>query len=493
MGSSVAQEMPAANSEAAAKTFSAKAEGSQPAITIYNADFAVVRQMVPLDLSPGVNHITFSNATAHIEPDSVILRDPSGRHELQVLEQNYRNDPVSQAMMLSLFEGKTINFAVQRTDSEGHTKTELIPGKIIRSGYAHGQNNEPVILVDGKIQFSLPGQPVFPNLGDGTILEPTLDWLLESDKPGALDSELSYVTGGLSWHADYNIVAPEKGDVIDLIGWVTMSNESGHTFEDARIKLMAGDVNKIQPQSRAYDMAYAVAGAAMNAKEMAPVVREHAFDEFHLYSLEHSTTLRDHETKQVEFVAATQVQAKKIYVYNGAAIDNYSYYSPEQIRNDMSFGTQSNAKVWVMEEFKNSKDNHMGMPLPKGRLRFYRRDNDGQLEFTGENMIDHTPADETVRVYTGNAFDIVGERHRTNYKVDSRNNWMDESFEIKVRNHKKEAAEVRVVEKLYRWTNWQITDESQKHRKFDAQTVEFRVVVPPSGEQTVDYTVHYSW
>jgi hypothetical protein len=146
-----------------------------------------------------------------------------------------------------------------------------------------------------------------------------------------------------------------------------------------------------------------------------------------------------------------------------------------------------------MEEFKNAKENHMGIPLPKGRLRFYRRDNDGQLEFTGENMIDHTPADETVRVYTGNAFDIVGERHRTNYKVDSRNLWMDESFEIKVRNHKKDAAEVRVVEKLYRWTNWQITDESMKHRKIDAQTVEFRVTVPPNGEQTVDYTVHYSW
>ena len=226
---------------------------------------------------------------------------------------------------------------------------------------------------------------------------------------------------------------------------------------------------------------------------MPQAVREHAFDEFHLYTLEKATTLRDRETKQVEFVAATNVEAKKLYIYNGAAIDNYSYYSPEQIRNDMAFGTQSNPKVWIVEEFKNTKANNLGMPLPKGRLRFYRRDNDGQLEFTGENMIDHTPTDETVRVYTGNAFDIVGERKRTNYKMDVRNLWMDESFEIKVRNHKKEAAEVRVVEKLYRWSNWQIVDKSTPYRKIDAQTIEFRVTILPQGEQTVNYTVHYSW
>jgi len=196
----------------------------------------------------------------------------------------------------------------------------------------------------------------------------------------------------------------------------------------------------------------------------------------------------------VQFVAATGVKSQRLYVYNGAAVDpNRSYYGYEQIRNDPNYGTQSNPKVWVMQEFKNSKANNLGMALPKGRLRFYRRDDNGQLEFTGENIIDHTPGDETIRVYTGNAFDIVGERRRTNYRIDTSKDFFDESFEIKVRNHKKEAVEVRIVEKLYRWTNWEITQKSDMFRKLDSQTVEFRVQIPPDGEKVLTYSVHYSW
>ena len=232
----------------------------------------------------------------------------------------------------------------------------------------------------------------------------------------------------------------------------------------------------------------------MNAE--APVVTEKAFDEFHLYTLANPTTLLDHETKQVEFVSAPSMKSQKIYVYNVAAIDAYRYgpfYGSGQIIEDQSYGTQSNPKVWVMQEFKNSKANGLGIPLPKGRLRFYRRDDDGQLQFVGENSIDHTPTDETVRVYTGNSFDLVGERRRTSYRIDTHNKWIDESFEIKVRNHKKEAAEIRVVEQLYRWVNWQITEKSNPYRKLDAQTIEYRVETPPDGEQVVNYTVHYSW
>jgi hypothetical protein len=173
--------------------------------------------------------------------------------------------------------------------------------------------------------------------------------------------------------------------------------------------------------------------------------------------------------------------------------NRYRGWSYDSIRQDRDYGTQSNPKVWVMREFVNSETNHLGLPLPKGRLRFYRRDADGQMEFTGEDTIDHTPRDETVRVSTGNAFDLVGERRRTNYKMDSGEKWVDESFEIKLRNHKKEPAEIRVVEHLYRWTNWQITEKSNFYLKTDAQTIEFRVSVKPDEEQTVSYTVRYSW
>ncbi|HKF22880.1 MAG TPA: DUF4139 domain-containing protein [Candidatus Angelobacter sp.] len=463
----------------------------QPAITIYNANFAVVRQSIPLDLQAGVNHITFNDATAHIEPDSVMLRDPLGRRALRILEQNYRNDPVSQQLLLFLNEGKTLDFlAGQWTDKDGQPHQRIVKGKIIRSGYQNQGN--PIVDVDGQLQFSLPGQPVFPTLGYGTILKPTLAWVLQTDQPGKSTAELSYVTGGMSWHADYNVVAPTKGDTIDLVGWITIDNKTGKEFDNSRIKLVAGDVNKITPESRDRLIRRESVTLAL-LQPGAPPVSEKSFDEYHLYTLERPTTLHDSETKQVEFIVASGVKSQRIYVYNGAALDRYSFYSYEQVRNDASYGTQSNPKVWVMQQFKNSKANHLGMPLPKGRLRFYRQDDDGQMEFTGENVIDHTPTDETVRVYTGNAFDIVGERRRTDYHIDVARQFVDESFEIKVRNHKKETVEVRVVEKLYRGTNWEITPKSETYNKLDSQTIEFPIKVPPDGETVISYKVHYTW
>jgi hypothetical protein len=471
---------------AALAVSAAAQERSQTALTIYNHDFAVVRQGLTLDLKSGLNQIRFGEATLRLEPDSVILRDLNGHRLMQVLEQNYRNDPVSQDLMLSLFEGRTLEFAVRHGE-----KTEIIQGRVVRSGYVpHGGSQQPIIEVDGKLQFFLPGQPLFPSLADDTILKPTLHWLIQTDRGGASQAEVAYVTGGMSWQAAYNIVAPEKGDMIDLVGWITMNNQSGKTFDNARIKLMAGDVNKIVSPVRArYDAMKMAVAESVNA---APAVTEKAFDEYHLYTLEHPTTLHDQETKQVEFVRGTSVKSQRLYVYEGFDTSRYGWYGGA-MNQDPTYGTQSNSKIWVMQEFKNSKENNLGIALPRGRVRFYRRDDDGQLQFTGENVIDHTPSDETIRLYTGNSFDVVGERRRTDFHVDSNRHYFDETFEIKIRNHKKEAVQVRVVERLYRWTNWQIAEKSHKFVKKDAQMVEFPVNVAPDGEQVVTYTVHYSW
>jgi hypothetical protein len=474
---------------------------NQPALTIYNQNFFVAREYVPLDLSVGVNRAQYAGIASHLEPDSVILRDPAGR-ALQVLEQNYRNDPISQELLLSFYEGKTIEFLVPTSTQPN----QIIKGKVVRSGYVpssyYAQNyqqpsyTQPIIEVDGVLRFGLPGQPLFPALSGDSILKPTLSWLLQTNDPGKFDAEISYVAGGMSWQSDYNLVVSDnpkgKTDLLDMVGWITMRNQSGKTFENANIKLMAGDVNKLQPASVAGRM-YAAEAKAMN-DAAAPVVREKSFDEFHLYSLARPTTLRDQETKQVEFVRSTGIHALRLFIiYDGAQVQQYGYYNMEQIRQDQSYGTQSNPKVWVMEEFKNSEMNHLGIALPKGKLRFYRRDTDGHLEFVGENVIDHTAKDETIRIFTGNSFDVVGERKRTNIRVDSAQHWMDESFEIRVRNHKKEAVSVRVVEHLYRWTNWKLSEQSQDSRKTDAQTLEFPVTIAPDGEQVVTYTVHYSW
>ncbi len=483
---------------------------SGPAVTVHNGGFAVVRETFDLDVGSRLTPVSFTNVAAHLEPNSVILRDVSGRRQLQILEQNYRNDPISQPLLLSLYEGKTIDFLVYSQDAE----PETVRGKIIRSGYVPHQDawqrygqayyqrqvalmqsagaGQPIVEVDGQLRFSLPGQPLFPALTDDTIIKPTLHWLLATDRPGTAPAELTYLTGGMRWEADYNLVAPENGDDIDMTGWVTIDNNSGRTFENVRLKLMAGDVSKIQPD--VYGASY-LALDQLNAREMRQPVSERSFDEYHLYSLARRTTLRDRETKQVEFLRADGVTASRIYVYDGAYVDpnRYRGWGADAIRQDRAYGTIANPKVWVMREFKNAQDNNLGMPLPRGRVRFYRQDSNGDLEFVGENIIDHTPRDETVRVYTGNAFDLVGEREQTDYRIDNSNDWLDESFRIKLRNHKDEAVEIVVVEHLYRWVNWEIRNATMPFKKADARTIEFRVRLAPDEEKVLTYTAHYTW
>ena len=477
---------------------SIQAQNYQPALTIYNQNFAVVRQSVPLQLKAGANRVSLNGVTASLEPDSVVLRDPQGRYNLQILEQNYRADALSQERLLDLFEGKTIPFRITQGD-----RVMTVPGQIVRSGYVPpitapqgypgypnyynaSAQQQPIIKINGTLRFGLPGQPLFPALGNDTILKPTLNWLLHSPRAGKLNAELGYVTGGLSWSASYNLVLPENSERLDLVGWITMNNRSGKVFSNAKIKLMAGDVSKLQQGGE-----YGPRGpsGAMGERGMAAVVTEKAFEDYHLYTLARPATLRDAETKQVEFVRGKNVLSHRIYVYD--AINNWPRNNATFI-SDPSYSPQLNTKVWAMREFANSASNGLGVPLPRGRLRFYRRDSDGQLEFIGENVIDHTPKNETVRVYTGNAFDIVGARKRLDLKVQS-NDFFDETFEIKVRNHKSTPATVRVVEHLYRWINWSIKEKSDEFVKTDAQTIEFRVIVPPDSEKTITYTVHYTW
>jgi hypothetical protein len=447
---------------------------ADPALTIYNGGYAVVRETLPIDLKSGVNQVSFAGATAQVEADSVILRDIAGKAEFQILEQSYRNDPVSQAMLLSLFEGKTLEFSRRETNKPDR----IVTGKVVRSGFVPGGNFvEPIIEVDGKLQFSLPGEPVFPSLGTDNVLKPTLNWKLNSASSGKIDAEVAYLSRGFTWEASYNLVATDKSDLLDVVGWVTMNNHSGMTFTDAKIKLMAGDVNRVQDAS--YDRVMPMAAAAKGFGGAAPVVTEKSFDEFHLYTLGNPATLRDKETKQVEFVRATGVKAERIYVFEGSG-----HYRR---------GVASPGKVQVYREFKNSEANKLGLALPKGKVRFYSQDGDRQLEFVGENQIDHTPKDEVIRVLTGNSFDLAGESRMTNSTESGAERVATQTFEIKVRNHKKEPVEIRVVEHANHGGNWTLTAQSQEHKKKDATTFEFRVPLKPDEEKVVTYTIRYTW
>ncbi|HBR94147.1 MAG TPA: hypothetical protein DEA90_08280, partial [Opitutae bacterium] len=346
---------------------------------------------------------------------------------------------------------------------------------------------EPIIQVDGQLMTRLPGTPLFPSLGDDSILEPTLSWKLHSETAAQVDAQLSYLTNGMSWKSDYNLVLPEKGDQVTLTGWVSIDNNTGTSFQDASIKLIAGDVNKVQssPQVRGQVMEMAMAKSYADA----PQVEAKKFDEFHMYSLPLKTTLRDSETKQVEFVRSQQVATEKLYIYDGSG--GIRYHGSLNI--NQNYGQNQQADVAIYREFKNNEANGLGVALPAGKARFYRMDSDGQLEFTGENTIDHTPKNETIRVYLGNAFDLVGERKRTDFYKQPSRDMLRESFEVELRNRSDEAVTVTVIEHLFRWSNWEIQKNSAPYQKTDAQTIEFPVTIAANETKTVSYTVEYNW
>ncbi len=482
---------------------------AQTQLTIYNQNFAVVKERRTLDLKAGENEFRMSDLTAHLEPDSVVLRDIQRPDAIRILEQNYEGDPLSEGLLLRKSEGKVLAFEVTLPQTG---EKRIIQGRILRSGYVphtaafqrYGQQyyqtqmarvspeggGQPIVEVDGKVQFGLPGKPVFDNLDPKGFLKPTLLWRLWTDRAGAHEAEFSYLTGGMRWEATYNAVAPENGDVFDLLGWVTLENMSGKDFENASVKLMAGDVARARPEERAERATFrAQAGYAAP-----PAVEERSFEEYHLYTLPRPTTVLDREVKQVEFVRAAGVPAKRIYVYDGFKVDpRYRGWDYQAIRNNAEYGTVCNTKVWTMLEFRNSAASRLGMPLPKGTVKVYRRDVDGHNEFVGEDEIDHTPRDENVRLYTGSAFDMVGERRQTSFRMDGSRRWADESFEIRIRNHKKEPVDVRVVEHMYRGIEWDIPVKSADFVKTDARTIEFRPRIAADAEAVITYTVHYSW
>ncbi len=464
-----------------------------PAITVYNKNFGVVRDRVPLDLKAGLSDVSYSGVTAQLEPESVILRDPCGKVALSVVEQSYRGDPVDQQRLLQMFEGQTIRFL--RT-LEG--KDVFVDGKIIRAPsmvtsknqYGNPQQKmlEPIIEVEGELQTRLPGTPLFPSLGDDSVLQPTLSWKLFTDQDAQLDAQLSYLTNGMSWKSDYNLVLPEEGDEVTLTGWVSIENNTGKTFEEAKIKLIAGDVNKVEPEPQVRRKEV-FAMAMADSLSAAPQVEEKKFDEFHMYSLPLPTTLRDSETKQVEFVRGENVKTDKRYIYDGSG--GMRYYGG--LNMNQNYGQNTQPDVAIYRELVNKEENGLGVPLPAGRMRFYRMDDDGQLEFTGENTIDHTPKNETIRVYLGNAFDIVGERKRMDFYKHPSRDLMRETFEVEIRNRREEAVTVQIIEHLYRWSNWEIQKPSHEFEKTDAQTIEFPVDVEADGIVTVRYTVEYTW
>jgi hypothetical protein len=463
-----------------------QAEPQPTHLTIYNGDFAVARTTVPLKLHPGMNEVLTTSVTSRLEPDSVVLRDPSTHNPVPVFEQNYDAGVVTQAWLLEKYEGKTIDF--QAPGPQG-TPGPIVQGRIIRAG------DNPLVEVNGKMQFQLPGTPLFPVETDGLVLKPTLRWLIDAKQAATIPAELDYITHGMQWHATYNVIVPETSESTaqesaDLLGWVTIENNTGAEFPQATIELMAGDVAKLAETVRPV----AAKGRAYSMAVMAPApqVTQKDFDEFHLYDLHRTVTLRNGETKQVQFMDAAGVTVERLYEFEGTP-DSGIVFAPGYYNADTGDYTQELTHAAIKEQFKNSAANHLGIPIPAGRLRLYRRDSNGAVQFVGESMIPHTPAEQMVHFTTGHAFDVTAKQRQTEFHVNDKARTMDESFEVKLANQKAQPVTLHVVEHMNRAQNWQVTAKSHDFTKRDSATIDFPVQIAAKGEATLTYSVHYSW
>lgn len=447
--------------------------------------YAMVRSERELTFKSGRNTVRFTDVAALIDPTTVLFESLTDTKGTTVVEQNFQFDLVNTQRLLHKYVDRAISVDQVRGDS-----VESFRGTLLSVSGGLTLRRE-----DGSIQILPHNAGIrLPELPGGLITRPTLVWDVAAARSGMHRTRVSYQTGGITWWADYNVTYEDGAHAnackIDIGAWVSIVNQSGAGYPDARLKLVAGDVQRVAPpgQVRRAPMA----ARAMAQEDRAEGFQEKGFFEYHLYTLGRTTTIPDNSTKQIElFPAARGVPCEKTLVYYGLA-PAYGF-GPNPI-TDRNYGTQSNKKVDVYLGFENAKENNMGMPLPSGRVRVNKLDRaDTTLEFIGEDKIGHTPRNEKVLIKMGSAFDVVGERRQVNFSIDTSRRTMTEEIEVKLRNHKRESVTVIVKENLYRWVNWQITSKSHDFKKQDARTVHFPLKVAADGETILRYTVHYSW
>jgi len=448
----------------------AAAQEQGVSLTIYNQDLALVRDLRTETLKAGANTLRLTDVAAQVDPSSVILRsltDPAGT---RVLEQNYIYDLASTDALLAKYQGQEIRVVTQ--DSTVYTGTLIsAAGDLLLQA---GDGTVTMLRRDGIREIT------FPKLPEGLVTRPTLECLLEASKAGQHTLELTYLTAGMNWTADYQLLWASDEKTLDLNGWVTLNNNSGAGFQNAQVKLVAGTIHRVS--------APAPVGAVPVAKAApAPEVAERQLFEYHLYEIQRPITLPNNTSKQIEFIRAAGVKTEKRYSFEFTTLR----YRGWGAIFDAGYGAEpAQANARVVLEFANSKDAGLGIPLPAGRVRIYKADVDGTQQLIGEDTIGHTPKDETLRLYVGDAFDLIGERQQTDFQQVSKD-VVEESFSITLRNHKDEAVTVDVLEHLYRSQDWEIIKESAKHEKVSADTVKWTLEIPKDGEVTLTYTVRY--
>ena len=439
--------------------------------------YAVIRQDRTLDIEQGYSELKFTDVAALLDPTTVqfsSLTDPDGT---SVLEQDYRFDLLSMDRMLERYIDQKIIFGGQEM-----TLMSTAGGGMLLQGD------------DGRVQYQQGYHGVvFPSLDESLVTKPTLMWAVDAAQGGEHETRVSYQTTGITWWADYNLIYAEGDDAnsgtVDIGAWVSILNQSGGTYENAKLKLVAGDVNRAQPQNQ-YGRREMAMMDGMVSKAGQAGFEEKSFFEYHLYTLGRPTTIPDRSTKQIElFEAVNDVPAKKILMYDGTA---QARWTGNNAMVDQNWGVQSNSKVEVYLSFENSEDNGLGIPMPSGRIRVNQLDEaDGAYEFIGEHVIDHTAREEEIMIKLGNAFDVVGERRQVSFERGK--DWLVETIEVKLRNRKDTTVKVVVQERLYRWSNADIQKISHDHEMLDSRAMHIPVMLDVDEEEIVTYTVRYSW
>ncbi len=434
------------------------------AITIYNVNLGLVKDQREIKLLKGTGEVRFMDVASQIIPASVHIKSLIDPESLQILEQNYEYDLLNPQKLLDKYVGKDVKLYYKNPYTE---REEIVKATLLSN------NGGPIFKINDEITFGHPGRIIFPGVPENLISKPTLVWLVENSLLPVQKVEASYLTNGINWRADYVVTLNDKDDKADLSGWVTIDNKSGAAYKNARLKLVAGDVHRVRDEYEYRDKMLRVAEAA--AKPAAQF-KEEAFFEYHIYTLQRPATVKDNQTKQINLVTAGDIPVRKELLFYGAKYYYYSQYGE----------AMSNQKVGVFVEIENKKENNLGIPLPKGVVRVYKYDTEGSLQFVGEDLIDHTPKDEKIRVKLGDAFDVVGARKQTDWKKIAYDTY-ELAFEISLRNHKKEDVVVKVIEPIP--GEWKMLSSSHEYTKTEAFTAEFNIHVPKDKEVKLTYRV----
>lgn len=431
------------------------AQNSEVALTVYNNNLALVKHVRTLELVKGISQVEFRDVAAKIDPTSVYFSSLTAPDKVEILEQNYEYDLVNSAKILQKYLDQEIILAAKEGASYSGTLLSASGGDIILR-----ESDGGIKIVNMGIIENMS----FPKLPEGLITRPTLVWTIDCAQAGSHKTEVGYLTEGIQWHAEYVGIVNKDDSILEMSAWVSIDNKSGATYENAKLKLVAGEVHRVQ-KPPPYPTWQAM---EMKTSAVPDQFQEKAFFEYHLYTLQRPATVANNQIKQISLFPSAQVKVAKTYSYDG-----------QRDRN----------RVRVNLEFKNKKEFGLGMPLPEGKVRVYKKDEDQSLIFIGEDFIEHTPKGEEVKVYIGNAFDIVGERIQKDRKQLSKRSWQ-ETWEIKLRNHKDAAVKVTVIERLN--TGWEMVRKSHDYKKKDAQTLEFHVGIPKDGEVVIEYMVRYN-